>query len=846
MPDDSPASAHKPTSRSRPVQTAVFLTFLLIALYGLDQLRLFVNLPQTGIFGSFGTGGYTIQKLVEPRTSAPLEVGWRITAIEGLPVSQWFRLLLGFPPGEGPFRALSKRTALAVADQQGVQRTVFLTLRSFSLTDLWGPFWIWFLAWFILFSGGYLFLRYPVQARVNLLAFLLLIAALSIFNHSARHLALEMGPRLLLLIVIRLGSLSFIFSAWLMLIIIFLERRGLFRLPSWVPWVVFLVPPAAVLAGALIFPGGPLAAYDRSLRLFHLNAGVVVAVTFAILAHSYYFSRDAVLKAQLKWLLWGHLIGMFPYIFLYSLPVALGGVPLIQYNLALIPLPLIVFSYFFAFYRYRLMDVDRVIEGSLVFGLSAGLLSLAYLTALYVIKEKLLAGMEADSWFRSDLLVLVGLAFVFNPLKNQVQRGINRTLFPERIGLPALLLEESTKISRSSKVPEIAAVLMEDLPDKLSLDRVALLLRRPHGQAWELLQSPKGWLQLGEPSLAALEGLEKKEPFKTFWDLLTEEERFGDQRSLVLLKNKGVATVVPLKSVDDLWGFYLLGETRSHHLLTREEIQVIVSLATQAAHLVGNARLFEGLQKTNRSLGELNSRLLQAEQMANLGEGAAVLAHELKNPLGIIRGSAEILLKGRDPAQQTEILQFILEETDRLTALTDEFIQFARMAPPEKNPVDLDDLVQSVAFLWESRRKAAPTLAIRFELNLRGETVPLDSRQIYQVLLNLLANAEEAMPAGGQLLLATGLERSSGKAWVSVEDTGKGIPAKDLPRVFDRFFTTKESGLGLGLALVKKVAEAHGGSARIESPEGRGARITLFFPFRDENKNRTANVHIQH
>jgi signal transduction histidine kinase len=152
------------------------------------------------------------------------------------------------------------------------------------------------------------------------------------------------------------------------------------------------------------------------------------------------------------------------------------------------------------------------------------------------------------------------------------------------------------------------------------------------------------------------------------------------------------------------------------------------------------------------------------------------------------------------------------------------------MAPPEKTETSLDDLVQAVAFLWEPRRKSPTPLNIRFALGLGGETVPLDSRQIYQVLLNLLGNAEDAMPAGGQLLLATGLERSSGKASVSVEDTGKGIPAKDLPRVFDRFFTTKESGLGLGLALVKKVAEAHGGSARIESSIGQGTRVTLFFP----------------
>jgi signal transduction histidine kinase len=422
----------------------------------------------------------------------------------------------------------------------------------------------------------------------------------------------------------------------------------------------------------------------------------------------------------------------------------------------------------------------------------------------------------------------VGLAFIFNPLKNQVLGLLDRALFPERIGLPALVLEESTRISRSSNVDEIAVVLLQGLPEKLSIDRAAVALRRPFGEAWEIRQNPPGWVKLNQSALSALATLEKSEPWKTFWDLLTPEENPENQS--LLLKNRGVAAVCPLKSADDLWGFYLLGEKRTHRLLNNEERRVIVTLVTQAAHLVGNARLLEGLQQTNRSLGELNSRLLQAERMADLGEGAAVLAHELKNPLGIIRGSAEILLKGRDPAQQTEVLHFILDETDRLTTLVNEFLQFARVAPPEKTETNLDDLVQSVAFLWESRRKSPIPMTIRFELGLRGEKVSLDSRQVYQVLLNLFANAEDAIPPGGQLILATGLDQPSGRIWISVQDTGKGIPKKDLPRVFDRFFTTKDSGLGLGLALVKKVAEAHGGSVKIESPFGQGTKVTLFFP----------------
>lgn len=826
MPSISGLSSPSDVPRT-PVRVTAVFAILFIALFGIDRLNLFVNSPQTGIYGGFSSQGYTIQKLFNAKSSAPLAAGMQITTIDGIPVSNWFQSLFHLAPGKGPSWSSNRAVSLTVVEQNGPPRTLLLTLRPFSAEDLLGPFWIWFLGWFVLFSGAYLLFRYPVQYRVNLLSFLLLVSAMSIFNHSGRHLAIEMSPRLPLLIAFRFATLSFIFSAWMHLIVIFLKLRGHFTPPYWIPGAIYLLPPAAALCAAW-FPGGDLlSGYERLLRMLYFSSGSVVAFTFAILLHSYYGTRDAILKAQLKWLLWGHLLGMSPYVLLYALPIALVGVPLIQYSAGLAPLPLIVFSYFFAFYRYRLMDVDRVIENSLVYGISAGLLSLGYLTALWLVKEEILAGTVLGTWFRSDLLILIGLAFVFNPLKNQVQRGIERTLFPERIGLSDLLLEESAQISRAATLNEISGVLLTGLPDKLFVERAALVLRRPYGDAWEIRQNPKGWLKLDEPSLSALETLGKTPPLKPFWDLMSPEETADDRLSFL---KTGATAVFPLKSVDDLWGFYFLGEKRTHRLLTNEEVHVIITLVTQTAHLVGNARLLEGLQQTNRSLGELTGRLMQAEQMANLGEGAAVLAHELKNPLGIIRGSAEILLKDPDHAQKNEILHFILDETDRLAAQVDEFMQFARMAPPQKTATDLNDLVQSVAFLWESRRKSTIPLTIRFQLDLPSEKIPLDSRQVYQVLLNLFSNAEAALPKGGELLLSTGQDDPSGMVWASVRDTGKGIPEKNLSRVFDRFFTTKESGLGLGLALAKKVMEAHGGSIRIESTEGEGTRVTLFFP----------------
>lgn len=808
-----------------------FLFILIIALYGVDRLLLFVRAPQTGIYGVFRSGGYTVQTVAETQAFPPLEIGQRITAVDGIPVSAWFQSLFGIAPGKGPSWSLDRPVSITVADQKGRSQAATLSLRAFSAKDLWGPFRIWFLAWFIFSGGAYLFFRYPHQPRVRLLSLLLLVAALSVFNHSGRHLAIEMSPRLPLLITIRFGALSFIFSSWLYLILIFLNIREHLRIRSWVPWAVFLLIPAFALGAAFLSGGDYLFGYERSLRLLHLSSGIVVALTFFILLHSFYATRDAVLKAQLKWLIWGHLLGMSPYILLYSLPIALIGAPLITYGLSLAPLPLIVFSYFFAFYRYRLMDVDRVLEGSLVYGISAGLLSLVYLAVLWLAKEEFLGGMAAGSWVRSDFLILIGLAFVFNPLKNQIQRGIEKALFPERIALPVLLLEESDQLSRSFNLNDLATVLLSSLPQKLAIDQAALYFRKPFSEDWELRTNPGRWLGANPQVITHLEHLAKREPLKTFWDIIgSEENPPAPEKAPDFLKNSGLAYVFSLMSGDELWGFYLLAGKRTNRLLNSEELHVIGTLATQAAHQVGNARLLEGLRQSNLSLTELTGRLMQAEQMANLGEGSAVLAHELKNPLGIIRGSAEILLKNQDPAGNAEVLHFILAETDRLTALVDEFMQFARMAPPQKTDTDLNDLVQSVAFLWESRRKSPIPLTIHFQLDLPAGKVPLDSRQVYQILLNLFSNAEEAMPLGGKLLLSTGRDEVSGMVWASVQDTGKGIPGKDLPRVFDRFFTTKESGLGLGLALAKKVMEAHGGSIRIKSAEGEGTRVTLFFP----------------
>ena len=249
-----------------------------------------------------------------------------------------------------------------------------------------------------------------------------------------------------------------------------------------------------------------------------------------------------------------------------------------------------------------------------------------------------------------------------------------------------------------------------------------------------------------------------------------------------------------MKSGDNLWGLYILGNKRTNQLFTQEEIHVFENLCAQAAHMIGNARLMEGLQKTNRSLADLSNRLIQAEKMADLGEGAATLAHELKTPLGILRGSAEVLRKAKDPAQKEEVLSFILEEVDRLTKTTDDFLRFARMSPPAKTETDLNNLVQSAAFLWESKKKSESPIEIQFLLDPQLGKVPLDPRQAYQVLLNVFTNAEEAMTDGGKLVISTDRRPESRASGHRRSGFGQGDSPENLPRVFDRFLPPRRPG----------------------------------------------------
>lgn len=235
-------------------------------------------------------------------------------------------------------------------------------------------------------------------------------------------------------------------------------------------------------------------------------------------------------------------------------------------------------------------------------------------------------------------------------------------------------------------------------------------------------------------------------------------------------------------------------------------------------------------------LREMQANMRRSERLAAIGKMAAGIAHEIRNPLASMSGSIQMLRETTDldPIGQ-RLMTIVLRETDRLNALITDFLQFARPNPPQRERVDfgalLEEIVQVFGYLRHPLDSGERGLGLDVELDAAdGIELDADPRQLKQVFWNLLNNATQAMPSGGVVRIVARLDGDRVRA--SVIDTGEGIPADALDRIFDPFYSTKEHGTGLGLAQVARIVEEHSGRMDVTSTVGEGSTFTVELPAR--------------
>jgi len=229
---------------------------------------------------------------------------------------------------------------------------------------------------------------------------------------------------------------------------------------------------------------------------------------------------------------------------------------------------------------------------------------------------------------------------------------------------------------------------------------------------------------------------------------------------------------------------------------------------------------------------ELKEQLSRAERLSSLGEMAAGISHEIRNPLGIIRSSAELLRKkmaALDPVNT--IPNVIVEETNRLNDIITGFISYAKPKKPSLIPCRVEDIIEKNLKFLESQMQEQGYQILRHYENNSPE-IMADSAMLYQAFLNILINAMQAMPQGGNIHVSVGVDEK----FVNIvfEDEGEGIKESVLGKIWEPFFTTKDTGSGLGLGIVKNIVESHGGNIHIEQRTPKGTRVSVNLPLTRE------------
>jgi two-component system sensor histidine kinase HydH len=243
----------------------------------------------------------------------------------------------------------------------------------------------------------------------------------------------------------------------------------------------------------------------------------------------------------------------------------------------------------------------------------------------------------------------------------------------------------------------------------------------------------------------------------------------------------------------------------------------------------------EKLEEANRHLQEAEAEVRRTERLAALGQLSAGLAHEIRNPLSTIRASAEMLMKNVNAADPVahEMAGFISSEVDRTNALVTRFLDFAR---PLVLRLEKTDLTQVIDEAVAEVEKHTPPLDVSIYKNYSPDVSPflLDRQLIERVFYNLLLNAAQASPPQGSVTVKT--RQLGNTVEIGVIDRGSGIAPKDRESIFNPFFTTKSSGVGLGLAIVSKIVDEHGGQITVESEPGAGSVFRVFLPFRENSQ----------
>ncbi len=313
--------------------------------------------------------------------------------------------------------------------------------------------------------------------------------------------------------------------------------------------------------------------------------------------------------------------------------------------------------------------------------------------------------------------------------------------------------------------------------------------------------------------------------------IILERDAFhnpGIDKKFVNMIEANEFVCVPLIVKNEAIGAICADNVYSQKAITKEQVELLSIFANRAALSIANAEMYEKLAKKNRQLQEAQERLIRSERLAVIGNMAAYVAHEIRNPLVTVGGFARVLLREyADHKKVKQNVEIIIEEVGRLEKILANIMDFSKPEEPVRMMTQINQLLENTCALMEPYFKKGRIQLIKKFNELISEII-VDPAQIKQVLLNLIKNAVESMPDGGKLIIETMMEDEYIR--VDIADTGEGMTSEVLQNIFTPFFTTKVDGSGVGLAVSQKIVDDHNGFLKFKSVLKEGTTFSVYLP----------------
>ena len=423
---------------------------------------------------------------------------------------------------------------------------------------------------------------------------------------------------------------------------------------------------------------------------------------------------------------------------------------------------------------------------------------------------------------------------------SQANRRLKRKIFDLYT-----VFELSRRLNSVLDLEILLSGMLSSLKDELKIENISVFLRRDHKQdqlsCFELktngldnpesVASVRSCRNIDKYKISPTGNLSRlllsaKEPL--FLKEIQNHLRHNEDE-LKTLHQLDCKLVVPLISRDKLVGILSFGPKRQDQRITDSDLEFISVLANQLTVSVENALLYESQKRINSELRNTQRQLIQSEKLAAIGQFSASLAHEINNPLGIIKNYLQILSGSPEVNNSNQDnLAAIKEEVDRIARIVKSFLDFSRPTKEEMVWLDLNDLIGQVIFLV-NQEFLTRNIKIITDLPENLPRVFGSEDQLKQVFLNLLVNSRDFMPQGGEIIIR--IRAIGDKAEIEFSDDGCGISEDHLSHIFDPFFTTKTDGrgTGLGLWICYGIIQRHGGSIQAKRKK-LGATFTISLP----------------